>query len=48
MSDEDTRIVIPEHITTKETDRRGRVTLGKEFAGRRVTVAVIKSEPIED
>ena len=36
MAAEDTRVVVPEHITTKETDRRGRVTLGKEFADRRV------------
>lgn len=38
------QVVIPEHIETKETDRRGRLTLGKEFGDKRLTVAVIKSE----
>lgn len=47
MAEEDIRVVIPEHIDTYETDRRGRFTLGKEFGNRRVTVAVIKSEPLE-
>lgn len=47
MTDE-TRVVIPEHITTKETDRRGRLSLGKEFADRRVTVAVVKTERTDD
>ena len=44
---DDVRVVVPEHIETKETDRRGRLTLGKEFGNRRVTVAVIKSEPLD-
>ena len=46
MSD-DIRVVIPEHIETKETDRRGRFTLGKEFGNKRVTVAVIKTEDLD-
>lgn len=41
----ETKIVVPEHIETKVTDTRGRVTLGNEFADRRVTVAVVESEP---
>ena len=41
------QVVIPEHIETKETDRRGRFTLGKEFGNKRLTVAVIKAENIE-
>ena len=44
MDAENTQIVIPEHITTKTTDRRGRLSLGKEFANKRVTVAVVKTE----
>lgn len=49
MADEEyPQIVIPEHIETKETDRRGRLTLGKEFGNRRITVAVIKSEPVDE
>jgi hypothetical protein len=39
----DTRVVIPEHIVTKTTDRRGRLSLGKEFGDKRVTVAVVES-----
>jgi hypothetical protein len=48
QASDDTRIVIPEHITTKETDRRGRLSLGKEFAHQRVTVAVVKTEQPDD
>lgn len=44
----DTEVVIPEHITTKTTDRRGRLSLGKEFADKRVTVAVVKTEDADD
>ena len=44
MTDDEPRVVIPEHITTKTTDRRGRLSLGKEFANKRVTVAVVKTE----
>lgn len=40
----ETKVVIPEHITTKTTDRRGRLSLGKEFGDKRVTVAVVKVE----
>lgn len=40
----ETRVVLPEYIAAKETDRRGRFTLGKEYANKRVTVAVIKAE----
>jgi len=47
MSDE-TQVVIPEHITTKTTDRRGRLSLGTEFADKRVTVAVVKTEEPDD
>ena len=42
------QVVIPEHIETKETDRRGRFTLGKEFGNKRLTVAVISAEDIEE
>lgn len=50
MTDEDienVRIVMPEHITTKETDRRGRLSLGKEYGNQEVTVAVVKVEDNE-
>lgn len=40
----ETKIVIPEHIVTKETDRRGRLSLGKQYGDKRVTVAVVKVE----
>jgi len=39
--DEDTRVVIPKDITTRATDDRGRISLGTEYAGKRVTVAVV-------
>ena len=45
-NDDYPQVVIPEHIETKETDRRGRFTLGKEFGNKRLTVAVIKAEGI--
>lgn len=48
MTGEDTHVVVPDHIETLRTDRRGRLTLGKPFANRRVTVAVIDSEPLPD
>lgn len=41
---DDTKIVLPEHIITKETDRRGRLSLGKQYGEKRVTVAVVKVE----
>lgn len=44
MDEEDTRIVIPKDIMTKNTDDRGRVTLGTEYADKRVTVAVVDVE----
>lgn len=40
----ETKVVIPEHIETKTTDRRGRLSLGKEYGNKRVTVAVVKTE----
>lgn len=42
-----TRVVIPEHIETKNTDGRGRFTLGTAYANRRVTLAVVESEPLD-
>lgn len=43
MSDaEDTRVVIPRDIVTKKTDSRGRITLGSDYAGKEVTVAVVE------
>jgi hypothetical protein len=39
---EDTRVVIPRDIVTKQTDSRGRITLGSEYADEEVTVAVIE------
>lgn len=44
--DKDTRVVIPKDIVTKTTDDRGRITLGSEYAGKRVTVAVVDVEEI--
>lgn len=44
----DIRVVIPEHIVTKETDRRGRFSLGKQYGDKRVTVAVVKVEEETD
>ena len=44
----DTKVVIPEHITTKTTDSQGRLTLGMEFADQRVTVAVVETEDATD
>lgn len=44
----ETEVVIPEHITTKTTDSQGRLTLGVEFADKRVTVAVVKTEKPDD
>lgn len=38
---EDTRVVIPRDIVTKETDSRGRITLGSKYADEEVTIAVI-------
>jgi hypothetical protein len=48
MDEEDTRIVMPEHIVTKTTDGQGRLTLGVEFADKRVTVAVVETEDATD
>lgn len=45
---ENCKVVVPEHIETRETDRRGRFTLGSDYADERVTVAVIESEGQSD
>ena len=42
------QVVIPEHVDTYTTDRRGRFTLGKAFGNKRVTVAVVKTEDLEE
>lgn len=39
---EDTRVVIPRDIVTKTADSRGRISLGTDYAGKEVTVAVIE------
>lgn len=44
MTDDDLRVVIPKDVVTKTTDDRGRITLGTDYAGRRVTVAVVDVE----
>ena len=40
------QILIPEHVDTYETDRRGRFTLGKKYGDQKVTIAVVKTEDI--
>lgn len=44
----ETQVVVPEHITTEKTDRRGRFTLGSDFKNKRVKVAVLDVEEIGD
>lgn len=48
IDNSDMRVVIPEHIVTKETDRRGRFSLGNQYGNKRVTVAVVNTEDTDE
>jgi len=40
--------VEPSDLVTRGTDDRGRITLGKDLAEKKVTVAVVEVEESED